>query len=83
MIQKKPVIKTIADDRGNVVDEIFTCGHCGAYICNIRKRDKELLYHNCTHCGMPIDWEGGFTEGVTEVVRPKKLDQPKEERKEE
>lgn len=73
-MKKAPAIRRLADDRGNVVGEIVTCGHCGAFICDTTEKEKEVIYQSCTHCGMGIDWGDGVSE-----VRSKKLDQPKEE----
>ena len=55
----KPVIKAINDSKGNAIDNIVACGHCGAFICFPDDHDKEILYCACDHCGMQIDWKGG------------------------
>lgn len=55
----KPVIKELYDAKGNHVDNIAVCGHCGTFICYPEEHGKSILYRYCTHCGMPIDWKGG------------------------
>lgn len=61
MIKKTPIIKPIKDDKGNHIDDIVTCGHCGAFICYPTEHDAKKFYRYCTHCGMPIDWKGGVS----------------------
>ena len=60
-MKRKPKIKPMIDSKGNHIDDIVVCGHCGAFICYPEDKHKDFFYRACDNCGMPIDWEGGVS----------------------
>lgn len=49
--------KTEARTLEDVIDEVFYCKNCGAYICYPTEHNAKDEYRYCHHCGKLLDWD--------------------------